>query len=129
MAGPVISPVVEAVTVKMPAPITTATPNTARSHQVRTLRSRVSGSSVSAIDCSTDFVRHRLAIRSPFLPPLDRTVVGSLLQMPDPGDNTRDHAVVIGASIAGLCAARVLSDCYAGVTVYERDELPSTPAN
>jgi len=49
--------------------------------------------------------------------------------MPDPGDNTRDHAVVIGASIAGLCAARVLSDCYAGVTVYERDELPSTPAN
>ena len=37
--------------------------------------------------------------------------------------------MVIGASIAGLCAARVLSDCYDAVTVYERDELPSAPAN
>ena len=37
--------------------------------------------------------------------------------------------MVIGASIAGLCAARVLSDCYAAVSLYERDELPSTPAN
>src|SRR5262249_22764454 len=45
------------------------------------------------------------------------------------GVNARDHAVVIGASIAGLCAARVLSERYAKVTVYERDELPSTPAN
>jgi flavin-dependent dehydrogenase len=43
--------------------------------------------------------------------------------------NARDHAVVIGASVAGLCAARVLSDCYAQVTVYERDELPGTPTN
>jgi len=41
----------------------------------------------------------------------------------------RDHAVVIGGSIAGLCAARVLSDCYSRVSVYERDELPSAPAN
>ncbi|OBG65153.1 oxidoreductase [Mycobacterium sp. E3339] len=49
--------------------------------------------------------------------------------MPDTKANTRDHAVVIGASIAGLCAARVLSDSYARVTVYERDELPSTPSN
>jgi 2-polyprenyl-6-methoxyphenol hydroxylase-like FAD-dependent oxidoreductase len=38
-------------------------------------------------------------------------------------------AVVIGASIAGLCAARVLSDFYGQVTVFERDELPSTPVN
>jgi 2-polyprenyl-6-methoxyphenol hydroxylase-like FAD-dependent oxidoreductase len=37
--------------------------------------------------------------------------------------------VVIGAGIAGLCAARVLSDFYSRVTVFERDELPSTPAN
>ncbi|SOJ53790.1 Putative epoxidase LasC [Mycobacterium simulans] len=44
-------------------------------------------------------------------------------------DNTRDHAVVIGASIAGLCAARVLSDFYSRVTVFERDELPSAPAS
>jgi 2-polyprenyl-6-methoxyphenol hydroxylase-like FAD-dependent oxidoreductase len=36
---------------------------------------------------------------------------------------------VIGASIAGLCAARVLSDFYDRVTVYERDELPDGPAN
>jgi 2-polyprenyl-6-methoxyphenol hydroxylase-like FAD-dependent oxidoreductase len=39
-----------------------------------------------------------------------------------------DHAVVIGASIAGMCAARVLSDFFGRVTVYERDELPPTPA-
>lgn len=43
--------------------------------------------------------------------------------------NTRDHAVVIGASIADLCAARVLSDFFGRVTVFERDELPSAPAN
>jgi len=43
--------------------------------------------------------------------------------------NTREHAVVIGAGIAGLCAARVLSQFYSRVTVYERDELPDTPAN
>ena len=41
----------------------------------------------------------------------------------------REHAVVIGASIAGLCAARVLSDFFERVTVYERDDLPSTPTN
>jgi 2-polyprenyl-6-methoxyphenol hydroxylase-like FAD-dependent oxidoreductase len=40
----------------------------------------------------------------------------------------RNEAIVIGASIAGLCAARVLSDHYGHVTVFERDELPSTPA-
>ncbi len=36
--------------------------------------------------------------------------------------------MVIGASIAGLCAARVLADFFDRVTVFERDELPSTPA-
>ncbi|MBO0863812.1 MAG: oxidoreductase [Mycobacterium sp.] len=45
------------------------------------------------------------------------------------GENTRVHAVVIGASIAGLCAARVLADFYDRVTLFERDELPSTPVN
>ncbi len=40
-----------------------------------------------------------------------------------------DHAIVIGASLGGLCAARVLSDFYDRVTVYERDELPDGPAN
>jgi len=39
------------------------------------------------------------------------------------------HAIVIGASIGGLCAARVLSDFYDRVTVYERDELPEGAAN
>jgi deazaflavin-dependent oxidoreductase (nitroreductase family) len=34
-------------------------------------------------------------------------------------------AVVIGASVAGLAAARVLSDHYGSVIVLERDELPS----
>ncbi|MDT5072894.1 MAG: hypothetical protein QOH82_2214 [Mycobacterium sp.] len=41
----------------------------------------------------------------------------------------RKHAVVIGASIAGMCAARVLSDHYDKVTVFERDDLPDEPAN
>jgi 2-polyprenyl-6-methoxyphenol hydroxylase-like FAD-dependent oxidoreductase len=49
--------------------------------------------------------------------------------MPGSEENTRDHAVVIGASIAGLCAAQVLSDFFVRVTVFERDDLPSTPAN
>ena len=37
-------------------------------------------------------------------------------------------AVVVGASIAGLAAARVLSDRYESVVVLERDELPDTSA-
>ncbi len=35
-----------------------------------------------------------------------------------------EHAVVIGASMAGLLAARVLADAYERVTVIERDRLP-----
>lgn len=42
---------------------------------------------------------------------------------------TGNHAAVIGASIGGLCAARVLSDFYERVTVFERDDLPDQPAN
>ena len=34
------------------------------------------------------------------------------------------HAIVIGASMGGLLAARALSDSYAVVTVLERDALP-----
>ena len=37
-----------------------------------------------------------------------------------------EHAVVIGASMGGLLAARALADFYATVTVLERDTLPST---
>lgn len=39
------------------------------------------------------------------------------------------HVVVIGGSIAGLCAARVLADHFERVTLYERDELPDTPVD
>lgn len=42
---------------------------------------------------------------------------------------TGEHAIVIGASIAGLCAARVLSDFFDRVSVFERDELPDHAAN
>ena len=42
---------------------------------------------------------------------------------------TRDHAVVLGASMGGLLAARVLADFYRTVTLVERDELPDTPDN
>src|ERR1700719_1768677 len=92
IAGPVMSPAVDAVTVKMPAPITTDTPNTTKCHQLRSLRSWVPGSSVPAIDCSTDLVRQRPAM----LP--DSTEYCAVMR--------GGSAVVIGASIAGLCAAR-----------------------
>ena len=36
-----------------------------------------------------------------------------------------EHAIVIGASMAGLLAARVLSDSYDRVTVLDRDRLPA----
>lgn len=39
-------------------------------------------------------------------------------------EHGRDHAIVLGASMAGLLAARVLSEFYRRVTVVERDELP-----
>ncbi len=38
-----------------------------------------------------------------------------------------EHAVVIGASVAGLLAARSLSDAYERVTVVDRDDLPAGP--
>jgi 2-polyprenyl-6-methoxyphenol hydroxylase-like FAD-dependent oxidoreductase len=38
------------------------------------------------------------------------------------------RAIVIGASMAGLLAARILSERYAQVLVFERDELPDRPA-
>lgn len=37
----------------------------------------------------------------------------------------RDHAVVIGGSLAGFLAARVLSDHFDQVTIIERDRLPA----
>jgi flavin-dependent dehydrogenase len=38
-----------------------------------------------------------------------------------------DHAVIIGGSMAGLLAARVLADHFARVTIVERDEFPDVP--
>src|SRR5262252_9195487 len=36
-------------------------------------------------------------------------------------------ALVIGGSLAGMCAARVLSDVFDKVTIIERDAYPSAP--
>jgi 2-polyprenyl-6-methoxyphenol hydroxylase-like FAD-dependent oxidoreductase len=44
--------------------------------------------------------------------------------MPELGE----HAVVLGASMGGLLAARVLADFFRTVTVVERDVLPNGPA-
>ena len=41
--------------------------------------------------------------------------------------NNREHAVVIGGSMAGLLAARVLAAHFRRVTVVERDCFPQTP--
>ena len=45
------------------------------------------------------------------------------------GSQSRDHAVVLGASMAGLLAARVLADFYRTVTIVERDVLPEVSSN
>ena len=39
----------------------------------------------------------------------------------------RNHAAVIGGSIAGLWAARILADHFERVTVIDRDHYPDTP--
>jgi len=46
------------------------------------------------------------------------------MTMPERGET----AVVLGASVGGLLAARVLADFYTDVTVVERDALPDAPA-
>src|SRR5215470_4254922 len=44
-------------------------------------------------------------------------------------DSTWDHAIVIGGSIAGLLAARVLSTHFGRVTLLERDLFPAVGEN
>ncbi|MGH6814884.1 MAG: FAD-dependent oxidoreductase, partial [Hyphomicrobiaceae bacterium] len=41
--------------------------------------------------------------------------------------NKATHAIVVGAGMAGLVAARVLADRYDRVTLIERDALPIGP--
>ena len=65
-AGPAVVAATRAVRVKMPAPMTTATPKTVRSQADSVRLSLWPGSSVSWIDCSTDFVRQILLIVRPF---------------------------------------------------------------
>jgi len=50
-------------------------------------------------------------------------------RIPSEFDHLGEHAVVLGASIGGLLAARVLADFFRTVTVIERDELPDEPVN
>jgi len=46
---------------------------------------------------------------------------------PDRTPTIGDRAVVVGGSMAGLCAARILADTFAEVVVLERDRLPAEP--
>ncbi|WP_102417032.1 NAD(P)/FAD-dependent oxidoreductase [Mycobacterium sp. 4858] len=48
-------------------------------------------------------------------------------QQERPASRLGEHAVVLGAGIAGLLAARVLSEFYDSVTVVERDALANDP--
>src|SRR4051812_1352823 len=40
---------------------------------------------------------------------------------------SREHAVVVGGSLAGLLTARILADHFDRVTLMERDRLPDSP--
>jgi glycine/D-amino acid oxidase-like deaminating enzyme len=42
---------------------------------------------------------------------------------------SEEHAVVIGGSLAGLLAARVLSETVERVTIVDRDEMPTAPVH
>lgn len=46
---------------------------------------------------------------------------------PDNVVTDSNRAVVVGGSIAGLCAARVLADAFRDVVIIERDPLPDDP--
>ncbi|WP_281194548.1 NAD(P)/FAD-dependent oxidoreductase [Halorubrum sp. F4] len=46
---------------------------------------------------------------------------------PDRTSTLGDRAVVVGGSVAGLCAARVLADAFGEVVLIERDTIPETP--
>lgn len=46
---------------------------------------------------------------------------------PDGLSDVGENAIVLGGSVAGLCAARVLADGFDEVVVIERDPLPDDP--
>jgi 2-polyprenyl-6-methoxyphenol hydroxylase-like FAD-dependent oxidoreductase len=52
--------------------------------------------------------------------------MSSLPSTSHPSASARDHAVIIGASIAALCAAEVLARSFKRVTMIERDVLPQS---
>jgi 2-polyprenyl-6-methoxyphenol hydroxylase-like FAD-dependent oxidoreductase len=51
------------------------------------------------------------------------------MQVPPPGIFQGNHAVVIGSSMSGLLAARVLAAHFDRVTLFDRDALPRQPEN
>jgi 2-polyprenyl-6-methoxyphenol hydroxylase-like FAD-dependent oxidoreductase len=57
-----------------------------------------------------------------------REALPMILNSADEVATVGEHAIVLGASMAGLLAARVLADFYATVTVIERDTLDDTAA-
>src|SRR5262245_32929748 len=44
-------------------------------------------------------------------------------------DSPHDHAIVLGAGMAGLLAAQALSSHFQRVTIVERDSVPATASN
>src|ERR687894_1042341 len=50
-----------------------------------------------------------------------------MLARTNPPSNRSGHALVIGGSMAGLLAARVLSERFGRVTIVERDHFPEGP--
>src|SRR5437660_12731118 len=55
---------------------------------------------------------------------MHRALGGNQIQMSGGDVDKGTHAVVMGGSMAGLLAARVLTEHYERVTLIERDELP-----
>ncbi|MGV0046680.1 FAD-dependent oxidoreductase [Mycobacterium colombiense] len=55
--------------------------------------------------------------------------MGSTTHSLDSPNRLGEHAVVLGAGMAGLLAARVLSEFYDSVSVVERDRLPDHPCH
>src|SRR5690348_11825692 len=55
--------------------------------------------------------------------------MGPTMHSVDSPNRRGEHAVVLGAGMAGLLAARVLSEFYDSVSVIERDRLPDYPCH